>query len=210
MSALAAGIDAGLAWVMPLAHQTGWRAPAATSTSPNDPARRSCSKASTERSGCCSRSRSPAPSAPPPKETRTRLTSSSLTSRTHPHHTNRPPCQRRRTGGAGMTATSRRIHTRPIRKTTGAPTAGMVDTRACACARAGSQAALLRLRERDRLLRTDRRARPRRTPAHLAAQRADARRRPSRHARPLRAQRRPRSTRALTSAARVRHHTVKQ
>jgi integrase len=50
---------------------TGWRAPAATSTYPSNPARRSCSKPSTDCSGCSSRSHSPTTSAPPSRATTT-------------------------------------------------------------------------------------------------------------------------------------------
>ena len=49
--------------------RTGWRAPAATSTSRNRPARRSCSKPRTDCSGCSSRSRSPTTNAPRSKAT---------------------------------------------------------------------------------------------------------------------------------------------
>ena len=56
--------------------RTGWRAPAATSTSPSSPARRSCSKPRTGCSGCSSRSRSPTTSAPRSKATKTRSTGS--------------------------------------------------------------------------------------------------------------------------------------
>ena len=54
--------------------RTGWRVPAATSTSPSRPARRSCSKPRTGSSGCSSRSRSPTTNAPPSRATRTRST----------------------------------------------------------------------------------------------------------------------------------------
>ena len=54
--------------------RTGWRAPAATSTSRSPPARRSCSRPRTASSGCSSRSRSPTTSAPPSRVTATRST----------------------------------------------------------------------------------------------------------------------------------------
>ena len=92
-----------------------------------------------------------------------------------------------------MIATGRPIHAPPLWRTTDVAMAGMVDTRG----RAGSPIALLCLRERDRLLRTDHRARQLRVAPHLAAERADARRRAGRQAPPLRAQRRLGPTRAL-------------
>jgi hypothetical protein len=102
-----------------------------------------------------------------------------------------------------MIATARRPHPLVIGKKTGTATAGMVDTPVRACAR-GSQVALLCLRGRDRLLRTDRRVRPRRTAADLAAQGTDARDHPGRHARPLPAQHRLRSSRPLSPPATTR------
>jgi hypothetical protein len=99
-----------------------------------------------------------------------------------------------------MIATGRPIHTLPLWRTTDVAMAGMIDTRG----RAGSPIALLRLRERDRLLRTDRRARQLRVAPHLAAERADARRPAGRQAPPLRAQRRLGPTRALKHAGPLR------
>jgi hypothetical protein len=52
--------------------RTGWRAPAATSTSPSHRATRSCSKPRTGFSGCWSRSRSPRMSGPRSRATNTR------------------------------------------------------------------------------------------------------------------------------------------
>jgi hypothetical protein len=114
-----------------------------------------------------------------------------------PADTNRPRGHRARSGSAGMTATARRIRSLVTARTTAARCADMLDTRGRA--RSRSQVALFCLRERDRLLRAGRRARPLRTAAHLAAQRADARGRPGRHARPLPAHRRHSPARALTT-----------
>jgi hypothetical protein len=114
-----------------------------------------------------------------------------------PADTNRPRGHRARSGSAGMTATARRIRSLVTARTTAARCADMLDTRGRA--RSRSQVALFGLRERDRLLRAGRRARPLRTAAHLAAQRADARGRPGRHARPLPAHRRHSPARALTT-----------
>ncbi len=133
-----------------------------------------------------------------PEETRPRLTCLGHRADTpSPTRTDRP-VRDGEPGGAGMIAPPRRIHTPVVPRTTGAPTTGMVDTRPRACARAGSPTALFCVRERDRVLRPDRRARPSWTTGHLAARGTDARDHPGGHARPLREQRILGFTRALT------------
>lgn len=123
-----------------------------------------------------------------PKETRPRLTCSSRTARTR-------PCRYEPTAPSA-TANRERGHDRkpsrdpyargPEGQLAPQPPAWSILVRVRACARAGSQAALFCVRERDRVLRPDRRARPCRTTGHLAARRTDARDRPGGHARPLR------------------------